>query len=175
MTEMYYYKEALKLNRGNIGVHRKLADLQRQSEDFLAAALSYEKIRDFISAEQCFEQANATAESHEKIADYLVRTNLTADDLAQAGANYKKAISHYSLEEKEVDIARVYGKLARYEEVAALVKNNFNKLNKTVALIFPQAKIIKNKSLNFEDGQINYDEIEEEPQGQSIEGLSRDD
>ena len=109
------------------------------------------------------------------MADYLVRTNLKADNLAQAGANYEKAISHFSLEEKEVDIARIYGKLARYEDVAALVKNNFKKLNKTVALIFPQAKIIKKKSLDFEDGQINYDEIEEEPQGQSIEGLSRED
>jgi len=51
MTDLELFKEAVKVDRGNLTALRKLADLEFQNEMFLEAALSYEKIKDFLSAD----------------------------------------------------------------------------------------------------------------------------
>lgn len=96
MTDLELFKEAVKVDRGNLTALRKLADLEFQNEMFLEAALSYEKIKDFLSADQCYEEANAAAESHEQMGDYLVRRSLMNKDIDAATENYMKAISHLS-------------------------------------------------------------------------------
>ena len=42
------------------------------------------------------------------------------------------------------------------------------------AKIYPQARKIRNESLDFVDGPIEYDEIEDDAFGDVIDGLSRE-
>lgn len=65
-------------------------------------------------------------------------------------------------------------KLKRFEDVTQLVKQNFEILGMQEASIFPQARKIRNESLDFVDGSIDYDEIEDEAFGNVIDGLSRE-
>ena len=47
MSDLDLFKEAVTVNRENLDALRKLALLEFQNKNFLFAALSYEKIRDF--------------------------------------------------------------------------------------------------------------------------------
>ena len=93
----------------------------------MAAALAYEKIRDFMEADECYAKANASAESHEQMGDYLVRRSLMKMDIEMASENYMKAISHLSRSGSngKAGISRIYRKLDRFEKVSKLVKQNF--------------------------------------------------
>ena len=106
--------------------------------------------------------------------DYIVRAGLF--DISLARENYMKALSHLSHEglESEEKRSHIYKKLFRFENVSSTVKRNFEKLGMPGAKIYPQPKKIVKESLEFVDGEIHYDQIEVEPDGQVIKGLNKE-
>jgi hypothetical protein len=61
-------------------------------------------------ADQCYDKVNASAESHEQKADYLLRTG-GAKEFLEVAVNYKKAISHLSVDgEKNIEKIKVLKK-----------------------------------------------------------------
>ena len=94
MSDLQLFQEAVNIDRGNVTALRKLATLEAKNGNYIAAALVYEKIRDYLETDNCYEQANSSAENYELKADYLVRRSLMKD-IELAAENYMKAISHY--------------------------------------------------------------------------------